>query len=72
MLSKANLITINLTKKNHINLQIIKAIDNAHNHLFIINFYAPPNDKHKNREDRRDRSTNVKCLSNVLAFDGKE
>ena len=46
MLSKANLITINPTKKNHVNLQIIKVIDNAHNHPFIINFYAPPNHKH--------------------------
>ena len=45
-ISKANLVTINLTIKDHINMQIIKVIDTARNHLFIINFYAPPNDKH--------------------------
>ena len=39
------MLTIDLTKKDHVNLQILKVIDNAHNHLFLINIYAPPNDK---------------------------
>ena len=42
---KANLLTHNLTKKEHQHHQLLKLIDNHHNHLFIINFYAPPSEK---------------------------
>jgi hypothetical protein len=49
------MITINLTKKDKIKIQIIKVIDNAHNHLFTINFYATPNDKHNALGDPKSR-----------------